>query len=155
MRKLLFVSLFVILLSGCRDTEHTDQKNEPVQKHETGSGEKEEAAASGIVSLNNGEKWSANPETTTGINKMSALLEELPAQPNADEYHGLKGKMDAEFNLILKNCTMKGEAHNQLHNYLLSLPPLFQKLDSQDADVRETAMTDMKKHLGEYKNYFN
>ena len=71
------------------------------------------------VRIENGEKWIANPETTEGISNMQNLVSTFkPGEHSLENRQELKNKLDDEFKNIFKQCTMKGEAHNQLHNYL-------------------------------------
>ena len=69
------------------------------------------------VTLNNGIKWEANPETSTGVDNMIQLMNSFTQTDNNNSFIELESNLSNEFNLIFKNCTMKGEAHNQLHNY--------------------------------------
>jgi hypothetical protein len=106
------------------------------------------------ITLNNGEKWSANPETTQGIKNMTNLIAALPADPTSEEYHALHASLEQEFEMIFEKCTMTGEAHNQLHNYLLPLKDMVGALDTDSKEeCRETTVL-IKEHLEEYGNYF-
>jgi hypothetical protein len=49
---------------------------------------------------------------------------------------------------------MKGEAHEQLHNYLLPMRPMFDSLGSNKIETCKTAFTQIKNHLEEYSDYF-
>src|SRR5690606_38966631 len=81
----------------------------------------------GNVKTDKGEKWKANAETTEGIHKMIALTEEN--EQGRTSTTELRQSLDKEFNEILKKCTMTGEAHNQLHNYLLPLKTKYEELN--------------------------
>jgi hypothetical protein len=50
---------------------------------------------------------------------------------------------------------MTGEAHDQLHNYLLPMKPLFKDLAAEDLATRKSALGNLTKHLSEYSAYFN
>ncbi|MBK7618062.1 MAG: hypothetical protein IPJ10_01800 [Flavobacteriales bacterium] len=100
------------------------------------------------VTLDNGKRWIANAETTEGIAKMSALITNY--DPATGDPKALKAGLEEEFALIFERCTMTGESHNQLHNYLL---PLHQ--DMSDIDLTKSEELDLlKAYLGTYKNYF-
>jgi hypothetical protein len=49
---------------------------------------------------------------------------------------------------------MKGESHNQLHNYLLPMKVQYDILSSHDLSASKEAYQDLTKHLTVYKNYF-
>lgn len=98
------------------------------------------------VQLNNGTKWEANVETTEGINIMVKRIESFKQEGSRD-YSVLQTKLQADFKMIFQKCTMKGEAHNQLHNYLL---PLKKELEQ----LSDTNIDSVNDYLDSYKNYF-
>ena len=108
------------------------------------------------LKLNNGEKWEANPETTQGIANMKMTLEEYASQPVTTRgyYPGLAQKLIAEFSDIFQNCTMKGDAHDQLHRYLLPMKPYLEKIGSGDTKDAEQATAELTKYLNYYDSYF-
>ncbi len=114
----------------------------------------EHAKQSSAVTLDNGKKWVANAETSEGIKKMIQLTESVPGNANLHDYHALKEKLEAEFSMILSKCTMTGEAHNQLHNYLLPMKGMFEGLNSPDISVCVKSLEELKQHLGEYDDFF-
>lgn len=152
----LLSSLIALLLIACQDTP---KQTEPIatptveqdhtQTHEHGHKEKPIQ-----VLLNNGEKWPANAETTEGIHTMSALLNALPAEPKAEDYRTLQTELDKAFGTIIQKCTMTGEAHNQLHNFILPIKDMIQELDSEDINECKSVSDKLKQHLKEYENYF-
>ncbi|HOY28009.1 MAG TPA: hypothetical protein PLR96_03480 [Flavobacteriales bacterium] len=99
------------------------------------------------VSLDNGQRWKANPETTSGIATMVAILGAY--DPATDDPTVLKDALEAEFGLIFERCTMEGEAHNQLHNYLL---PMHHQL--RDFAASKAQCSSLAKHLAAYGDYF-
>ena len=101
------------------------------------------------VQLDNGKRWKANLETTQGIAAMSAILDEHAKKPMAKSV--LKEKLEAEFQMIFQKCTMTGEAHNQLHNYLI---PLHKMLSAMDESSGEKEIGAMRDHLQAYRKYF-
>lgn len=130
---------FIIFLSSC-DNQNPEK-------------EAEEITASSVA-LNNGTKWKANPETTAGINNMIKILSDFQESENAADYQALQKNLNQEFNLILKNCTMEGEAHEQLHNYLMPLKELIGKLSSSDTGEVTTTIADIDDHLQLYGEFF-
>ena len=107
------------------------------------------------VQLDNGKRWQANPETTSGIAEMQAILGRYEGQAaDAAKRYALRQELEAAFQNIFKQCTMKGEAHNQLHNYLVPMNPLFEKIDGADTGESEAAMRQLKEHLAKYASYF-
>jgi len=106
------------------------------------------------VSTNNGELWKANIETTEGIKKMQELMYSFSDEENVNAYASLKTSLEEEFTTIFQKCTMKGESHNQLHNYLKPMIEIFEGLESSDLETCKENFSIMNTHLAGYQNYF-
>jgi hypothetical protein len=111
-------------------------------------------ATAPAVSLNDGEKWEANPETTEGIKNMTNLVHGFSKDQDQNAYMGLRSQLEGEFTMILQKCTMTGEAHDQLHNYLLPMKDKFEGLTSEDPAVRQNNLDKLNALLSEYSKYF-
>ena len=136
--KISILAAVIILLSGCNNAP---QKT--TEEHDHSGHEHQQPTT--MVELNNGQKWEANPETTEGINNMLALIQDFEKE-NGD-YNGLREAMQNEFKMIFQRCTMTGEAHDQLHNYLL---PLKDKI----AHISPDNLDEITAYLRTYPNYF-
>jgi hypothetical protein len=113
-----------------------------------------EAVTTLNVELNHGEKWEANSETTQGVAKMIVLMDGMKKNPKVEDYQNLSKKMENEFALIFKRCTMKGEAHNQLHNYLIPLKDYIKGLQNNNLEECGKVYQNINNHLEAYGNYF-
>lgn len=100
------------------------------------------------VVLDDGKRWIANAETTEGIARMSALITGF--DPVSGDAKALKAGLEEEFALIFERCTMTGEAHEQLHNYLLPIHQELGTIDLSNAEERD----ELKAYLGTYGSYF-
>lgn len=146
---LIIVLLATILVVSCSNEKNKKQEIAvPVQT------EKETHESEGVLKLNNGDLWMANAETTEGIEKMKQLIANFNDTENMEAYAELKTKLEAEFGTIISKCTMTGEAHDQLHNYLLPMKPLFKDLAAEDLETRKAGLEKLNKHLSEYSAYF-
>ena len=142
------ISIFIVTMA-CENTKKNNQDSttkteltEAINKSETN------------VNLDNGKRWIANQETTEGINAMIQLMKSFTDSENIDSYQVLADTLNSEFNTILKKCTMKGESHDQLHNYLFPMKEKFEKLSSNDLNESKNAFEDLKMHVSLYKEYF-
>ncbi len=106
------------------------------------------------VTLNNGEKWKANPETTEGVHNMLLLINNLSQPEESESYTILKLNLESEYGQIFKKCSMTGEAHEQLHNYLFPLKALFSGLESEFLSDQKAAMEQIRTHIRTYPDYF-
>ncbi|MCF6269768.1 MAG: hypothetical protein L3J41_08665 [Melioribacteraceae bacterium] len=129
------------------DSKQTEKTEKTVKTDEHHSTESE-------VVLDNGKLWTANAETTTGINNMIKLMNSFTEKENVEAYAKLTEKLKEEFVMIIQKCSMTGEAHNQLHNYVLPIKDLFKTLSSSDLKKCQESYDKLNKHLKEYKRYF-
>jgi len=103
-----------------------------------------------VVKLDGGKKWLANAETTQGIQSMIVLTDGYLANPSPD-LNLMKENLTSELTGIFQKCTMKGESHDQLHNYLL---PLKKKIEALSSSGDVQTVEDIKIYLETYKDYF-
>lgn len=146
MKTLAKLSLTLVILGifSCQQKEkHKEAVVETVM-------EQEEDFQFPAVSLNAGQLWEANTETTQGIKNMQQLLDSYPNENGNPEE--LIAGLKAEFAMIFKKCTMTGEAHEQLHNYLI---PLKTKIESLSEPISDENTNDLKMYLEDYFNYFH
>lgn len=130
-------------LTACTSHKHeqtTETAGEHVHTHD--------------IKLDNGKPWQANAETTNGIHAMQMLVNNFPDNADLSTSKVLKGELETEFNFIFEKCTMTGEAHEQLHAYLLPMKDMFARLDNADPEVCKGAVQEIKAHLSMYSTYF-
>ncbi len=107
-----------------------------------------------VVKLNNGDKWEANVETTNGIGLMLGSVGDMPAEPTLEDFRALHKTLNVRFQTILQKCTMTGEAHNQLHNYLMPLKEKIDLLASADLDTCKKMLPELKEYIMKYSHFF-
>jgi len=142
----------VLLITGitfsCNEHSEKDHNNteeiEAEDHHEHGEG----------LRLDHGSRWIANLETTQGVNNMITLMDEFSEKENTDAYALLTEKLKAEFTMIFEKCTMEGESHHQLHNFLVPVKELLKGLQSSDLNVCKNSYSKLDSHLDEYQKYF-
>ncbi len=145
------VILIALIAFGCGPGAHD---HDPSKAEETATGSEQatggtQAGQVPVVTLNNGSRWKANPETTEGIQHMRSILESYRTDGSATT--DLKDTLEAEFALIFERCTMTGDAHEQLHNYLL---PLHTQLRELTSDAPRKDREAVLAYLQQYGNYF-
>ncbi len=146
------IALSVVFLAiGCKNEPKNAENKEHSESEMPHSEHAHQEAAEMLnVQLDNGKKWVANAETTEGVQKMVSLIENFETNKSTDNKK-LHADLNKEFTTIFEKCTMKGEAHNQLHNFLLPLKGLLDRLE-EHADVADIAI--IKAHLSSYNTYF-
>lgn len=103
------------------------------------------------MSLNKGEKWKANIETTTQIKNMQEILDSFE-QKNDGLSIELGNNLQKELDELFKACNMKGEPHNQLHTYLM--PLLEMVSEAKDKPVSKSQLAELNNYLAVYFKYF-
>lgn len=106
------------------------------------------------VTLNDGAKWKANGETTEGVEQMKRLITEFTDLEDVQAYESLQSDLKNGFSLIFQNCTMSGEAHNQLHHFLLPMQALMDGLTAGDLAIQKKNLNALDTRLKSYNMYF-
>ncbi|CAI8163704.1 MAG: Uncharacterised protein [Formosa sp. Hel3_A1_48] len=158
MKKIVITLIAVSLLfTACKDQlkeskatkkneiEHTEQ---PTESKVVGNEWMRE------IKMNNGAKWTANPETNEGVFRMkSVLITSNPKELN--DYHTIANALNKEKNYVIKECTMKGPSHDNLHLWLL---PLVEKIDAlKEANTLNEAQhiyKSIEQNVSAYDDYF-
>ncbi|MEZ4945050.1 MAG: hypothetical protein R2804_05955 [Cyclobacteriaceae bacterium] len=144
MKKITILSITLLFfITSCSTEKH---KDEHTQSEETSANH----SAPDLVQLDNGNMWMANIETTEGIENMRKMIEAAQSDP-VSSVASLKENLLLEFTDILNQCTMKGESHEQLHNYLLPLKADIEKL-SETSTPEE--LENIQSYLAKYDTYF-
>lgn len=175
MKKLIFLSLAIYLIGfvSCSQEQKHDHENEEhshsthdhqtdehsnsTNEHEGHSHDEAEHSHSEyeVLLSEEGEKWEANPETTDGINAMKEKVQDfIDGNTESSDFESLKAELEKEYQTIFQKCTMKGEAHQQLHNYLVPMKYMLEELGSGDEELQKEKLGEIKDHLNEYSNYF-
>ena len=151
MKKVFQLVFIITVVSVAISCGEKTEKKQVKQKTEEA---KEEHESDDVLQLNNGNLWSANTETTDGIDNMISLMNSFTEKESLEGYHLLKKNLEKEFGTIITECSMKGEPHNQLHNFLMPMKSLFKGLESSDIAICKTNFNSLNKHLETYSTYF-
>ncbi|MFA5505391.1 MAG: hypothetical protein WC314_15595 [Vulcanimicrobiota bacterium] len=107
------------------------------------------------MSLDEGKKWEANPETTTGVEKMLDIIEKAEAKPSEIEAKAVHAELSAALQELVQKCTMTGPAHDQLHHYLTPLMAKLEELEKEtSAEAAAVTLADLRSQLRGYGEYF-
>lgn len=126
----------------------------------SGCGKKEDhhAHEARAVQLDdNGNKWKADAATKTGMEGLHQAVRSFRSDvknPSITDYQRLHGELNAMVDGIFKSCTMTGEAHHQLHNYLTTVVASVKTLEGTDGHASEDALQTLERHLGEFHSFF-
>lgn len=138
-----FVAVSLFLLS-CENTSGEKSKEQTgtvasTEHHHDGEAEN--------IQLNNGEKWNVDAPMLLHIRNMESDVSAF-GQGEQKDYGALSAKLQTNIDLLTSNCTMKGQAHDELHKWLLPYIDLVNEL-SEAKDETESA-----KHFQTIKDSF-
>jgi hypothetical protein len=160
-KTLIATLLFSIILTSCNDTKKKENTTETIAVEETHKEVKTDTKSNTLnnnwitnIKLDGNVKWDANIETTQGVNKMKKSIAEANLK-TVEDYHALASLLNNEKNFVIKECTMKGPSHDNLHIFLL---PLIDKISllvettsiQEGSEITESIID----NLNAYENYF-
>lgn len=135
--KYLILSISILTLFACNSESHSTDHT------------------SDAISLNNGEKWPVNAEMKPFIEKGHEILAEYEAT-NGTDYKALANDLKEQNGQLIKSCTMKGEAHDELHKWLYPhMESISNLAKAQDANQAKEQISQLKKSFETYHKYFN
>lgn len=106
------------------------------------------------IELVKNEKWNVKPEMMVHIRNMESDIKSLDHK-NTNAYHELGQKLDEHIGLLTSNCTMKGQAHDELHKWLVPFIGIVDELN--EASTKEKQLMSYKaltKSFLEFNRYF-
>ncbi len=107
------------------------------------------------IQLDNGSKWKANTETAEGIQAMSSRIA-TDESNSIKHYKKLASDLNELKNTIIKECTMEGESHDNLHVFLVPLAAKIAALGEVSSVHKGAEITlEIREYLEGYNNYFN
>lgn len=169
MKKIIFLNVFAVLLilGSCKNQNEEKlpiSEEIEVENAETAISHSDVLANLDVIlsndwvdeiELDNDSRWDANPETTEGVENMLHLIKETQTK-TLEDYHHLGSKLNDEKNYIIKECTMEGPSHDNLHVFL---HPLIDKVDallnSKSTIEAEKIVESMEANLQKYYDYFD
>ncbi len=139
------------------ETKQTVESHEGHDNHEGHEHSEHEAhvveEVKGLV-LNNGEKWEANAETHEGMGKIRLIIKAFEPTTVA-EFQAMGSDCDKQTSYIINNCSMTGEAHNQLH---FVLHPILDDIDglskAETVEDGAKAYASLTKNISDYFKFF-
>jgi hypothetical protein len=140
--------LFLLVLMGCQPKSD----HQAVEKNDSESTPHHEESSE--IKLNNGEKWKVDDHMMVHLRNMETAVAALK-NPSLSECKELSKQLQSHLDLLTSNCTMKGQAHDELHKWLLpflDLVDTFSKVTSEpDAN---SSFNEIEKSFLVFNQYF-
>ena len=146
---LLKFAAVAFLITACTSNQ-TETEQTEVASHE----EHHHDSESTDIVLNNGEEWQVNPEMMVHVQEMKKDIETFSSK-NDTNYSALAKKLKANIQLLTSSCTMEGQAHEELHKWLLPFIGLVNDFAAEkDATILSEKFQEIKKSMEEFELYF-
>ncbi|MGB5665743.1 MAG: hypothetical protein WBM53_02755 [Maribacter sp.] len=146
--------LIATVMSSCNNTEKQEEHESTKEVVLAQEADILSTAWMDDIKLNDGSKWKANIETTEGVVKMQGLLN-TQSTVTIEDYHELASKLNEVKNWLVKECTMKGPSHDNLHIWLY---PLIEKIVALSEANTLAEASEIKQsivdNINSYTNYF-
>lgn len=151
MKKVFLLALGTLVLASCNKTAEKSTTTEEVVTHE----EHQISENSDALTLNNNEKWVVNEEMKPHLLKGEQAVNSF-IDSNSTDYAKLAEEVKEQNNQLIKSCTMDGESHDQLHNWLHPHLEITKKLaEETDAEKSKALVEELKASYKVYHEYFN
>lgn len=147
MKSILLTMMIVAGLAyGC---DSSVKSNQTVKQSALAETDHHHDSADSIV-LNNGQKWKVVPNMLQYIRNMETDVAQFSKTENSSvkDYNALGEQLQKNIDLLTSNCTMEGQAHDELHKWLLPF------IDMVDHLKKSTNTNDAALLFSNIKNSF-
>ncbi len=146
--KLILILALGFFMFSCGDAA-TKKSEEPTES--VSHDEHQHSDEVPTVELNNGEKWTVNPEMTPFILDAEKILNGY----SNGNYKELAEQIEAKNQGLIKSCTMDGKSHDELHKWLHPHMGLIESLgDAENEQKANEIIAELKKSFEAYHTYF-
>ena len=141
--KIAFLATVVLLLFSC-NTKSKEEKTTEIKTEEHQHSESE------TIQLNNGEKWKVDDNMMLHIRNMEKDVVHFD-QEKSTNYSLLANKLKTNIDILTSNCTMKGQAHDELHKWLV---PYIELVDSFSKEKSANQFIEIQNSFKTFNQYF-
>jgi hypothetical protein len=131
--KIALYALLVIPFFSCNPSAHSHEDSE-------------------AIVLNDGQKWKVVPDMLQIIRNMET---DINAYSDTMEFRTLSESLASNIDSLTSNCTMTGQAHDELHKWLLPYIDLVNKTKKAHTDEeQELKLGELKASFVTFNQYF-
>ncbi len=152
--KLIYSLTFAFIFFGCNNAITNEEKvtQDTVVTEEVHQHDEVEA-----IILDNGKKWVVVPEMMAFIKNIENGVNEFSKKetPSFEDYQKLSKLVAKNLEELTANCTMTGQAHDELHKWLVPFLDLSAEFtETTTLKESETAYYKIQESFNEFKLYF-
>ena len=141
--KITTIALSVFFLISCNN-KAKKEINEPIATEEHQHSDDE------AIQLNEGKKWKVDENMMAHIRTMEKDIASFD-NSKPENYPVLAADLKKNLDLLTSNCTMKGQAHDELHKWLL---PFLDLADNFSKDKSAEQFAEIQHQFTIFNQYF-
>ena len=141
--KKIIVTAIVLFLFSC-NTKSKEEKTTEIKMEEHQHSDSE------AIQLNEGKKWKVDDNMMLHIRNMEKDVMNFNSENNKN-YPLLANKLKSNIDLLTSNCTMKGEAHDELHKWLV---PYIELVDKFSKEKSKNQFIEIQHSFKTFNQYF-
>jgi hypothetical protein len=141
--KKIIVTAIVLFLFSC-NTKSKEEKTTEIKMEEHQHSDSE------AIQLNEGKKWKVDDNMMLHIRNMEKDVMNFNSENNKN-YPLLANKLKSNIDLLTSNCTMKGEAHDELHKWLV---PYIELVDEFSKEKSKNQFIEIQESFKTFNQYF-
>jgi hypothetical protein len=150
-KKIFFTLAISLLFLGCSNNSEEKSTTQSDTISHAGHQHNDETES---IALNNGEKWNVDAEMMVHIRNMENDISGFGGG-DLKNYAALTEKLLVNVDLLTSNCTMKGQAHDELHKWLLPYIDLVNKLsETKEQSQAEKKFAELQSSYHTFNQYF-
>lgn len=154
--KIRIIFLFVagFILFGCNSDSN---KNIKVQKDSLVVEEHHHNEEADAIQMDSGKKWVIVPEMMKYLRNIENAVAEFPKKENHsfDDYKILAQLIEKNLESLTSNCTMTGQAHDELHKWLVPFLDLSKEFsESKNQEEAKNNFQKVKESFEVFNKYF-
>ena len=100
------------------------------------------------LQLNDGQKWKVDDNMMAHI---TAMEKDIASLDKPEDFNKLSENLNKNLGLLTSNCTMKGQAHDELHKWLL---PYIDLVEAFSTDKSADNFTAIQNSFSTFNTYF-
>lgn len=151
MKKIVILPFLVVAFIGCNYGVKDEQEKEESVTVQQENHQHDEIEA---IVLDNGKKWKVVDSMAVYIRTMEKAVADFETADNND-YKALAQTVDVNIHELTASCTMKGQAHDELHKWLVPFIELSEKFDeATEISEQEKIYQEFKASFNTYNTYF-
>jgi hypothetical protein len=141
---ILAVSLYFSLAS-CSSNEISQPTGEIAHSHPD-----DEA-----LQLNAGKKWKVDDHMMDELRELESIVNHANRKENTMSLDAIADSLIVHLDLLTSNCTMQGQAHDELHKWLVPFIELVNEYANYEKEsVARQQLIEMKSRFLEFNTYF-